>query len=47
MLPGESRIICVIEDVFPALDLCYTDPAQHPTTAVWNLNDLYRDLSHV
>ena len=29
----------------PGLDLYYEDPAQHPITAGWYLDDLDRDLS--
>ena len=29
MLPGGNRIICMIERVFPGLDLYCTDLAQH------------------
>ena len=33
MLPGGSRITCMILDMFPGLDLYCTDPEQHLTTA--------------
>ena len=32
MLPGGRHIIRTIKDIFPGLDLYYTDPAQHITT---------------
>ena len=45
MLPGGNRIICIIYDMFPRLDLYCTDPAQPLTTAGEDLDDLDRDLS--
>ena len=45
MLPGGSRTICILEHVFPGLDLYYTDPAQTLTTAVKEPDDLDDDLS--
>ena len=46
LLPGESRtIFCAIYGTFSGLDLYYTDPSQHLITAVWDLDDLDRDLS--
>ena len=33
MLPDGSHIICMIQDIFPELDLYYTDPTQHLRTA--------------
>ena len=48
MLPGGSRITCIIYAMFPGLHLYYTDPAQYIITAGWDLDDidyLDRDLS--
>ena len=36
MLPGGSRIICIIYNMFPGLDLYRTDPA-NLITAGWDL----------
>ena len=33
MLPGGSRMICVIQDMVQGLNMFYTDPAQHLTRA--------------
>ena len=33
MLPGGSRITCMIEDIFAGLDLYYTDLTQYLITA--------------
>ena len=44
MLTGGNRITCMIQDMFPGLDLYYTDPAQHIITAGYGLDDLYHDL---
>ena len=41
---GGSRIMCMIQGMFPALDLYRTDPAQHLITAGQDLSDLHRDL---
>ena len=46
MLPGGSHTICIIQDMFPGLDLYHTDPAQHLITAGEDLDDLY-DLSDI
>ena len=43
LLEGGSRITCVIEDMFPGLDLYYTDPARHLIPEVWDLDDLSVD----
>ena len=43
MLPGGSRILCIILDVLTGLDVFCTDPAQHLTAA----DDLDRDLFNV
>ena len=40
MLPGVSRITCMIYIMFPGLDLYYADPAQPLTTAGKELDDL-------
>ena len=48
MLPGGSRILCMIENVFSGLDLYCSDPAQHPRKTMSDLSDLSdldRDLS--
>ena len=45
MLPGGSRITCMILEMFAGLDLYYTDPEQHLTTAGRELDDLDGDLS--
>ena len=45
MLPGGSRIICMIYHRFPGLDMYCTDPAQPLTTAGGELDDLDHDLS--
>ena len=42
---GPVYIICVIQHVFPGLDLYYADTAQPLTTAGEELDDLY-DLDH-
>ena len=43
MLPGGSRIMCMIQDeVLPGLDMNYTDPA-HLLTAVWGPDHLSVD----
>ena len=39
MLPDGSRVVCVIYDMNPGLDLCCTDPAQHLITADQDLDD--------
>ena len=45
MLPGGSRITCMMYDMVPGFHLCCADPAQHLTTTGSDLNDLDRDLS--
>ena len=41
MMPGGTRIICMIQDKFPGLDLPYeADPAQPLTTAGEELDHL-------
>ena len=47
MLPSGGRTICVIEDMFPGLDLYYADPAQRITTAGEESDDLDHDLSEL
>ena len=43
MLPGGSRIVCIIEDVFPGLDLyCCTYPVQYLITAGQDIDSLDR-----
>ena len=43
---GWGCIICMMQDMFPTLDLFYTDPAQHLTKAGQDLvDDLDHDLS--
>ena len=44
MLPGRSRITCMIYHLFPGLDLYCADPAQPLTTASEELDDLDDDL---
>ena len=39
-LPGGSRIISMIQGVFPGLELCYRGPAQHLVTAGQDTSDL-------
>ena len=46
MMPSGSRTICMIEDNISELDLYYTDPAQHLTTARQDLDDLDHDLEN-
>ena len=43
MLLAKSQIICMIWDVFPGLDLYYTDPAQHLIAAGLDPDDLSVD----
>ena len=48
MSPGWNRYNLrdlVHANVFPGLDLCYTDPTQHITTAGEDLDYLDHDLS--
>ena len=45
MLPGGSRVTCMIWEMLPGLDLYYTDPLQHLITAGEELDDLGHDLS--
>ena len=45
MLPGGTHIICMRWDMFPGLDLYFTDPAQYLITAGQDLNDLDSDLN--
>ena len=47
MVPGGSRATCMIQHMFPGLDMYYADPAQHLTTAGEELGDLDHDLSEV
>ena len=42
MLPGGSRVACMIYDMFPDVDLLkYTDPAQACTTQI------FQNISHL
>ena len=45
MLQGGSRIICIVYDMFPGLDLYHAHPAQHIIPAGEEPDDLDRDLS--
>ena len=47
MLPGGSRMMCMIWDMFPGLDLCYADPAQSLTTVGEEIDYLDHELSHL
>ena len=40
---GGNRVICMVLDMYPGLNLHCTDPAQHPRTAGWDLHDLSVD----
>ena len=45
MLLVWNGIVCVIWDMFPAVDLYCSDAAQHGRTAGWDVDDLDHDLS--
>ena len=47
MLPGGSRMMCMIWDMFPGLDLYYADPAQSLTTVGEEIDYLDHELSHL
>ena len=40
MLPDGTRLVCMVEDTFPGLDLYRTYRAQHIITAGYDLDDL-------
>ena len=47
MLPDGSCVLCMIQHMFPGLDLYYADPAQPLTAAGEELDDLDHDLSNL
>ena len=42
--PGERRITCMVQVMYPGLDLLYADPAQPLTTAGEELDNLDHDM---
>ena len=44
MLPGESRIFCIAQDMLPGFHLYCTDPAQHLIAAGQDFDDLDRGI---